>query len=84
MCRKCDVRGEDAGNPNIICHRIVQQDIMDLVEAEDHERLGELNQYCVDNAWYKVNFDGKLPSIFVLDRSSLGKFQSFVQVDEHR
>ena len=64
MCRKCDVRGEDAGNPNIVCHRIVQQDIVDLVEAEDHERLGELNQYCVDNAWYKVNFGGCKYGIF--------------------
>ena len=35
-----------------------------MVEAEDHERHGELNQYCVDNAWYKVNFGGCKYGIF--------------------
>ena len=56
LCRKCNVSGEDAGNPDVECQKIEVDAIKELVNYEDLIALNELNQYCVDNAWFKVNF----------------------------
>ena len=64
LCRACDVAGADAGNPQVVCRRIVSHDIEDMVTKKDHAKLQLLNQYCVQNAWFKVNFGGCPYGIF--------------------
>ena len=56
--------GEDAGNPDVECQKIEVDTIKELVDYEDLIALNELNQYCVDNAWFKVNFGGCKYGIF--------------------
>ena len=64
LCRKCDVRGCDAGNPHVVCNKIIQSDIQNLVQTSNHEQLAQLNQYCVNNAWFDADFGGCKYGIF--------------------
>ena len=56
LCCVCDIAGADAGNPHIVCQRIVAQDIEEMITWKEHEKLQSLNQYCVQNAWFKVDY----------------------------
>ena len=64
LCHACDVAGADAGNPQVVCQRIVSHDIEDMVTQKDHEKLHSLNQYCVQNAWFNVDYGGCPYGIF--------------------
>ena len=64
LCRACDVAGADAGNPHVVCQRIVSQDIEEMVTQKDHAKLLSLNQYCVRNAWFDVDYGGCPYGIF--------------------
>ena len=64
LCRKCDVRGEDSGNPNIKCKNIKMKNIQKMVEQNDTDNLRALNQYNVQNAWFDVDFGGCPYGIF--------------------
>ena len=64
LCRKCDVQGQDSGNPNIKCKNIKMKKIQDMVEQDDTEQLKALNQYNVQNAWFDVDFGGCPYGIF--------------------
>ena len=35
MCRGCDVAGADAGNPYVVCQRIVSHHIKEMVAQKD-------------------------------------------------
>ena len=64
MCRACDVAGADAGNPYVVCQRIVSHHIEEMVARKDHAKLPSLNQYCVRNAWFDVDYGGCPYGIF--------------------
>ena len=64
LCRKCDVKGEDSGNPYIMCNKIKMEPIQKLVEENKSEELKEMNQYNVQNAWFDVDFGGCPYGIF--------------------
>jgi hypothetical protein len=50
MCRKCNVKGSDAGNPFIECQRMGMVKIMDLVSRNQHGILKNINEYNVYSA----------------------------------
>jgi len=64
ICRKCNVRGEDVGNPDIICKRIRMTKIKQLVANNQVQALEKLNQYNVYCAWFDVDFGGCKYGIF--------------------
>ena len=64
LCRKCDVKGSDSGDPFVRCQKIVSSRILNLVQTNNTKELHNLNQYCVNNAWFKVNFGGCPYGIF--------------------
>ena len=64
VCRSCDVQGEQTGNPNVICRRWRSKDIEALVAEKDYAALNKINQYCVPNAWFAVDFGGCPNRIF--------------------
>ena len=58
LCRKCNVKGKDSGNPFVQCKKIVMKCIQELVANNCTDKLKAINQYKVKNAWFKVNFGG--------------------------
>ena len=64
LCRKCNIRGKDSGNPNIECQKIKMKSIQDLVEQDKSKELKAMNQYNVHNAWFDVDFGGCPYGIF--------------------
>ena len=64
LCHACDVAGVDAGNPHVVFQCIVSQDIEEMVTRQEHNKLQSLNQYCVQNAWFNVDYGGCPYGIF--------------------
>jgi hypothetical protein len=58
MCRKCNFKGCDAGDPFIECQRMSMVKIMDLVRQNQHDTLNHINQYNVHSAWFDVDYGG--------------------------
>jgi hypothetical protein len=58
LCRKCNVRGDEAGDRFVVCRRMSMVKIQVLVEANDVESLGAINQYNMDCAWFHVGYGG--------------------------
>ena len=65
LCQACDVAGKDAGDPNIICQHRISSKIEILVQQKNHLQLQALNQYCIPNAWFKVDYGGCSNGILV-------------------
>jgi hypothetical protein len=64
LCRKCNVRGDQAGDPFVVCHRMSMVKIQALVAANNVEALHAINQYNVDCAWFHVEYGGCRFGIF--------------------
>ena len=64
LCRKCDVQGQDSGNPYIKYKNIKIKNILKMVKQNDTEQLKALNQYNVQNTWFEVDFGGCPYGIF--------------------
>ena len=64
LCRKCNVKRQDSGDPYIKCKNIIMDNFQQMVEQNDTEQLKALNQYNVQNAWFDVNFGGCPYGIF--------------------
>ena len=64
LCRKCNVRGDQAGDPFVVCRRMSMVKIQALVEANDVDALRAFNQYNVDCAWFHVGYGGCRFGIF--------------------
>jgi hypothetical protein len=64
MCRKCNIKGSDAGSPFIECQRMSMVKIMDLVSRNQHDILKNINQYNVHSAWFDVDYGGCRFGIF--------------------
>jgi hypothetical protein len=64
LCRKCNVRGDESGDPLIQCKRISMVKMMQLVQDDRQDILDQFNQYNVYNAWYDVSYGGCRFGIF--------------------
>ena len=64
LCRKCNVRGDESGDPLVQCKRISMVKMMKLVEDDRQDILDQFNQYNVHNAWFDVSYGGCRFGIF--------------------
>ena len=64
LCRKCNVRGRDSGNPLVRCKRISMEKMSQFVNDDDQVTLDRYNQYNVHNAWFDVSYGGCKYGIF--------------------
>jgi hypothetical protein len=64
LCRKCNVRGDQAGDPLVQCKKISMLKVIELVKNNSQDILDEFNQYNVPNAWYDVSYGGCRFGIF--------------------
>ena len=64
LCRKCDIAGWESGNPHAECSNIIMEDVIYLVQNDEDQKLKDMNQYKVHNAWFDVDFGGCPYGIF--------------------
>jgi hypothetical protein len=64
LCRKCNVRGDQSGDPLVQCKKMSMVKIMQLVREDQQETLDQFNQYNVHNAWFDVSYGGCRFGIF--------------------
>ena len=64
LCRKCNVRGDESGDPLIQCKRISMVKMIQLVKDDRQDILDQFNQYNVQNAWFDVSYGGCRFGIF--------------------
>ena len=64
LCRKCNVKGSDADDPFVKCRRMIMSRIQALVVNNEFDRLDQINQYHVHNAWFDVSYGGCKYGIF--------------------
>ncbi len=64
LCRKCNVRGDESGDPLIKCKKINMVRMMQLVKDNKQDILDNYNQYNVHNAWFDVSYGGCRFGIF--------------------
>ena len=58
LCRKCNVRGDESGDPLVKCQKISMVKVMQFVKDNRQDILDEFNQCNVYNAFYDVNYGG--------------------------
>ena len=64
ICRKCNVTGQDSGNPNIKCYKINMFKVMKLVQDNNQNILDEISQTNIHSAWFDVDYGGCQYGIF--------------------
>ena len=64
LCRKCNVRGDESGDPLVQCKKISMVKMIKLVQKNQQDILDKFNQYNVYNAWYDVSYGGCRFGIF--------------------
>ena len=64
ICRKCNVSGNDVGNPDVVCQQIVMSKVVRLVNNNSTKWLKAINQYNVHSAWFDVDYGGCKYGIF--------------------
>ncbi len=64
LCRKCNVRGSESGNPLVECKRISMVKMMQFVKENRQDILDQYNQYNIQNAWFPVCYGGCKFGIF--------------------
>ena len=64
LCRKCNVRGDESGDPLVNCMRISMVKMIKFVNDNRQDVLDRFNQYNVYNAWYDVSYGGCKFGIF--------------------
>jgi hypothetical protein len=64
LCRKCNVRGDQSGDPFVECKRINMVKMIKLVKDDKQAMLDQYNQYNMYNAWYDVSYGGCRFGIF--------------------
>jgi hypothetical protein len=55
LCRKCNVGGDESGDPLVQCKKISMVRMMQLVKDNRQDILDDFNQYNVHNAWFDVS-----------------------------
>jgi hypothetical protein len=61
---KCNVRGDESGDPLVQCKKISMVRMMQLVKDNRQDSLDDFNQYNVHNAWFDVSYGGCRVGIF--------------------
>jgi hypothetical protein len=64
LCRKCNVRGSDSGDPFVKCRRMSMVKIKELVESNNVAALKAISQHNVYSAWFDVGYGGCRYGIF--------------------
>jgi hypothetical protein len=64
ICQKCNVRGDESGDPLVKCKKINMLRMMQLVKDNRQDILDDFNQYNVHNAWFDVSYGGCRFGIF--------------------
>jgi hypothetical protein len=64
LCRKCNVRGDESGDPLVECQYISMIKVKELVRTNNKAVLKYYNQYNVHSAWFDVCFGGCKYGIF--------------------
>ena len=64
LFRKCNVRGDESGDPLVQCKKISMVKMIKLVQENQQDILDKFNQYNVYNAWYDVSYGGCRFGIF--------------------
>ena len=64
MCRKCNVRGSESGDPFVKCKRMSQDKIVALIKAGDKKTLAYFHQYNVHSACFDLEYGGCRFGIF--------------------
>jgi hypothetical protein len=64
LCRKCNVKGAESGDPFIKCKRMSMVKIRALVDTNNVAALQAINQYNVHSAWFDVGYGGCRYGIF--------------------
>jgi hypothetical protein len=64
LCHKCNVRGDECGDPLIQCKKISMVRMMQLVKDNRQDILDDFDQYNVHNAWFDVSYGGCRFGIF--------------------
>lgn len=64
LCRKCNVRGDQSGDPFVACKRMSMLKILELVDSNNVDALNAINQYNVHSAWFDVGYGGCRFGIF--------------------
>jgi hypothetical protein len=64
LCRKCNVRGDQSGDPFVECKRMSMLKILELVNSNNANALKAINQYNVHSAWFDVGYGGCRFGIF--------------------
>ena len=65
-CRKCNVKGEQLGDPDVICRGISQQRVEQWMADEKHEHLAKMCQYTTRPAFFDVDFGGCKFGVFAV------------------
>jgi len=58
ICRKCNIPGNQVGNPNFRCKRISMEKVKKLVENNEIERLAKISQFNVESAFFHLCYGG--------------------------
>jgi hypothetical protein len=64
LCRKCNERGDQSGDPLVQCKKISMVRMMKLVKDNRQDILDDFNQYNVHNSWFDVSYGGCRFGIF--------------------
>jgi hypothetical protein len=64
LCRKCNVRGDQSGDPFVECKRMSMIKIQELVTTNNVDALKAINQHNVHSAWFDVGYGGCRFGIF--------------------
>ena len=64
LCRKCNVQGNESGDPLVECQRISMVKIIKLVENNNEDVLKKYNQVNVYTPWFDVSYGGCKFGIF--------------------
>jgi hypothetical protein len=65
LCSKCNVCGDESGDPLVQCKKINMVQIMQLVKDNRQDILDDFNQYSMDNAWVDASYGGCRFGIFL-------------------
>jgi hypothetical protein len=64
LCRKCNVKGAESGDPFVKCKRMSMVKIWALVDTNNVAALQAINQYNVHSVWFDVGYGGCRYGIF--------------------
>jgi hypothetical protein len=56
LCCKCNVRGDESGDPLVQCKKVSMVRMMQLVKDNIQDILNDFNQYNVHNVWFDVSY----------------------------